>query len=235
MSIQIITGNIFTTNAQTLVNTINCEGVMGAGIALECRLRFPKMFERYQELCLNKQLVPGKLWIYRNQERWILNFPTKNSWKHPSRLDYLEQGLDKLNATWQEQGIQSIAFPVLGSDRGGLDENVVIALMSEKLAALSEQISVQIYKYDPKASDDLYQEFAQKLLNADLKLMQKSLGISLDKLMSLEAAIRAGKIYQLNQLAGVAGIGEKTLEKLFSYSQNQMASDIAIEQQGFNW
>jgi len=235
MSIQIITGNIFTTNAQTLVNTINCEGVMGAGIALECRLRFPKMFERYQELCLNKQLVPGKLWIYRNQERWILNFPTKNSWKHPSRLDYLEQGLDKLNATWQEQGIQSIAFPVLGSDRGGLDENVVIALMSEKLAALSEQISVQIYKYDPKASDDLYQEFAQKLLNADLKLMQKSLGISVDKLMSLEAAIRAGKIYQLNQLAGVAGIGEKTLEKLFSYSQNQMASDIAIEQQGFNW
>ncbi len=235
MSIKIITGNIFTSSAQTLVNTVNCEGVMGAGIALECRLRYPTMFERYQELCLNKQLKPGKLWIYREEQRWILNFPTKNSWKHPSRLDYLEQGLDKLMSTWQSQKIESIAFPMLGADRGGLNPDIVMALMTDKLAAMAQQIPVEIYQYDPKASDDLYQKFAKTMLSADLTHLQKELGISLDKLMSLEAAIRAGKIYQLNQLAGVPRVGEKTLEKLFAYCQSPNACFTSTEQQSFGW
>ena len=83
MTIRIITGNIWNSKAQTIVNTVNCEGVMGAGIALECRLRFPEMFNKYKEVCEKGLLKPGLLLLYKSDERWILNFPTKTSWKLP--------------------------------------------------------------------------------------------------------------------------------------------------------
>lgn len=220
MAIAHIVGNIFTSTAQTIVNTVNCEGVMGAGLAFECRLRFPSMFERYQQLCTEQLLVPGKLWIWRSDERWILNFPTKNSWKQPSRMDYLEHGLDKLVATWQQQGVQSLAFPLLGTDRGGLPKEQVIDLMQLKLESVAQYIPIEIYHYDAKASDDLYQQFAVQLLSTDPSQLKQATGISADKLAKLDAAVRAGKICQLNQLVGIDGIGEKTLEKIFRYCQN---------------
>ena len=65
MTVKILTGNIWNSKAQTIVNTVNCEGVMGAGIALECRLRYPTMFERYKELCDTNLLQPGLLWLYK--------------------------------------------------------------------------------------------------------------------------------------------------------------------------
>lgn len=234
MAISHVTGNIFTSKAQTIVNTVNCEGVMGAGIAFECRLRYPLMFERYLQLCADHLLVPGKLWIWRSELRWVLNFPTKNSWKHPSRMDYLEQGLDKLVATWQQQGLQSLAFPLLGTDRGGLPEQQVIELMDQKLAPLADSIAIEIYHYDAKATDDLYQQFATQLLSSDPSLIKQATGISADKLTRLDAAVRAGKIYQLNQLVGIDGIGEKTLEKLFRYCQAPTTA-AEFEQPGFDW
>ena len=81
MSIKIISGNIFTSKCQTIVNTINCVGVMGAGIALECRLRYPEMYKKYVELCENREISIGILWLYKSEDRWILNFPTKKHWK----------------------------------------------------------------------------------------------------------------------------------------------------------
>lgn len=234
MSIIHVTGNIFTSRAQTIVNTVNCEGVMGAGIALECRLRYPQMFETYLKLCDNGLLKPGKLWIWRGPSRWVLNFPTKNSWKHPSRMDYLEQGLDKLVATWQQQQLHSIALPLLGTDRGGLPPDQVISLMERKLNQLAKAIPVEIYHYDPKATDDLYQEFSEKLLTANHELIKQTTGISLDKLSRIDAAVRGRKIYQLNQLAGIEGIGEKTLEKIFLYCQTPLQS-LNQDQQEFNW
>lgn len=220
MAIKHITGNIFTSTAQTLVNTVNCEGVMGAGLALECRLRYPAMFERYQQLCADGSLVPGKLWLWRGPQRWVLNFPTKNSWKHPSRLDYLEQGLDKLLASWQVQGITSMALPLLGTDKGGLAVERVVALMQDKLSDLAQHILIEIYHYDARAVDDLYLQFAAQFTSTDPQTLKVSTGIAADKIARLDAAIRGGKVCQLNQLAGIDGIGEKTLEKLFRYCQN---------------
>ena len=77
MSLRVIDGNIFTSKCQTIVNTVNCVGVMGAGIALECRLRWPDMHTVYQDLCRQRQITIGKLWLYKSTDRWILNFPTK--------------------------------------------------------------------------------------------------------------------------------------------------------------
>ena len=84
-----IKGNIFNTRCQTLVNTVNCIGVMGKGIALECKLRFPDMFKKYKEFCEKELMKPGSLQLCNNSKPWILNFPTKVHWKDPSKIEYL--------------------------------------------------------------------------------------------------------------------------------------------------
>ena len=124
MSIIEVEGNIFTTSAQTIVNTVNCVGVMGAGIALEFRLREPEMYLKYVSLCKQGAFTPGMLWLHKSPHKWVLNFPTKIDWKHPSKPEYLESGLKKFTETYKEKGITSIAFPMLGADRGGVDRSV---------------------------------------------------------------------------------------------------------------
>ena len=90
-----IKGNIFNTKCQTLVNTVNCVGVMGKGMALECKLRFPEMFVKYKDYCDKKLFKPGYLQLYKDSNPWILNFPTKLHWKDNSKIEFLEEGLKK--------------------------------------------------------------------------------------------------------------------------------------------
>jgi O-acetyl-ADP-ribose deacetylase (regulator of RNase III) len=219
MAINVIEGNIFTSTAQTLVNTVNCEGVMGAGIALECRLRYPDMFERYQQFCTSGQLAPGKLWLYKASDRWVLNFPTKLQWKLPSKLSYLEQGLANFVQTFEQRGISSIAFPLLGADRGGLDKEQVLALMQKTLAPVAACIPVEIYLYRPDATDDLFGLFASKLQHLDAQQLKLQTGITLKRLETLQQAVASGRYAQINQLADLPGIGLKTLEQVFQYCQ----------------
>ena len=112
-----ITGNIFTSSCEVVTVTVNCVGVMGAGIAKECRIRHPELYKLYADHCENRLLAPGKLLLWKSR---ILCFPTKIDWKHPSRMDFLVAGLDKLAATYQARGIRSIAMPHLGCSHGGL-------------------------------------------------------------------------------------------------------------------
>ena len=99
-------GNIFTSNCDTVVNTVNCVGVMGAGIALECRLRYPEMYKKYKDLCHKDLIQVGKLWIYKTDKKWILNFPTKKDWKHSSKIEFIEAGLIKFVRTYKEKKIK---------------------------------------------------------------------------------------------------------------------------------
>ena len=92
---------------------------MGAGIAYEFRLRYPQMYIKYQKYCSDKAINIGTLWIYKGKDKNILNFPTKHDWKFPSKENYLKQGLQKFIDTYKQRGITSIAFPILGADRGG--------------------------------------------------------------------------------------------------------------------
>ena len=108
-------GNIFNSNCQTLVNAVNCEGVMGKGIALVYQCRYPDMFEKYAKFCKTGDITIGKLYLYKpidQSEQWVLNFPTKLSWRNPSRMDYLRAGLEKFCLTYQQKQISSIAFPM---------------------------------------------------------------------------------------------------------------------------
>ena len=229
MSLKIITGNIFTTNCQTIVNTINCVGIMGAGIALECRLRYPDMYEKYIELCNKKQIDIGMLWIYKSSEKWILNFPTKKHWKYPSKREYLHSGLKKFVSTYKERGIESIAFPLLGADKGGIPQEESLSIIQHYLEPLD--IRIEVYLYSPSANDDLYQATKNWLLSQDVEYISKSTELRKDYVVKVLDAMQSQEIYQLNQLGKVKGIGIKTLEKLFNFSQDKLNSDSIMANQ----
>jgi len=222
MSIEWITGNIFTTKAQTIVNTVNCVGVMGAGIALECRLRYPDLFGDYVLICKENRLRPGKLWMYKASDRWILNFPTKDDWKAPSREEYLHLGLRKFLDTYQPRGIDSIAFPLLGADRGGLSADSSKRVMEEYLSKAN--IPVEIYSYDPSARDDLYDEFRRWLMAGGDSLLVEAYKVRKDIVKKLVNAVAQDTTTQLNQLGRIKGVGIRSLEKVFQAARSEMDS-----------
>ena len=113
--------SLLESTAQTLVNTVNCVGVMGKGIALEFKKRQPDMFDAYKRICDKKLLTPGKLWLWRGNEHLTLNFPTKIHWRNPSKLEWIESGLRKFVENYKALGISEISFPRLGCGNGGLD------------------------------------------------------------------------------------------------------------------
>ena len=136
--------SILESPAQTLVNTVNCVGVMGKGLAHEFKAREPSMFEAYKRICDQKVLVPGKLWLWRGSSSWVLNFPTKIHWRSPSKLEWIEQGLEKFVAAYAEQAITEISFPRLGCGNGNLDWEDVRPLMEHHL----RQVSIPVYVHD---------------------------------------------------------------------------------------
>lgn len=212
--IEIKTGNIFTTSCQTIVNTINCTGVMGAGIALEFRYRYPEMFLKYRDLCSDGMIDIGMLWIYKSQDKWVLNFPTKKNWKYPSKEEYLHEGLKKFVSTYKERGIESIAFPLLGADKGGIDSDVSLKIMTSYLSDLD--IHVEVYNFDKNSKDDIYELINTFFHEHDIEYVSKVSNISKKSLMILLSAMEGAKFYQLNQFSSVKGVGAQTMEKLYS-------------------
>ena len=227
--VEVKKGNIFTSERQTLVNTVNCVGVMGAGIALEFKLRHPAMFDKYVEHCNNKMIDIGKLWIYKpaddsKDQRWVLNFPTKLHWKNPSKIEYLKKGLEKFTKTYQSKGIESIAFPVLGSTSGGLDEETSLSVMRNYLDQCT--IPVEIYRYDPTALDDLYEDFKYKFMRTSDDQLAKSLKLRADLVRKIKEVMDwEHGINSISQLASVKGIGLVSLEKSFRYIMDNPEND----------
>jgi len=140
------TGDIFDSTAQIIVNAVNCEGYMGKGLALAFKQRYPAMFRVYQQECKTGKLRIGRPTLYKNSTPWILNFPTKNHWKPPSKMEYIEKGLAYFVAHYQEAGITSIAFPKLGAQNGKLSWEDVGPVMAKYLGPLD--IDVYIYITD---------------------------------------------------------------------------------------
>ncbi|HQE61014.1 MAG TPA: macro domain-containing protein [Candidatus Latescibacteria bacterium] len=218
--ISVIDGNIFTSRAQTLVNTVNCVGVMGAGIALECRLRYPEMHDQYVSLCRRRMIEIGSLWIYKAPDRWILNFPTKRHWKEPSKEEYLHAGLRKFMQTYQEKQIESIAFPLLGAQHGGLRRDRSQELMESYLSEC--RIPIEIYRYDPMAPDDLYDRFCELLRDMTPEEIKVETGLRSDFVKRLLDAVHDPQVRQLNRLASLDGIGIGTLEKVFAFARGRI-------------
>lgn len=211
-----IKGNIFNTSAQVIVNTVNCVGVMGRGIALECKLRYPEMFKSYQNFCNLKKIQPGILQIWKESHPWILNFPTKLHWKDPSKFEYLEKGLEKFVNSYSEKGITSIAFPLLGSSLGGLPEDKVFNLMREKLEPL-KNIDIEVYEYDPNAKDNLFTKFYQKVYRFSLDDYKKNLHLNTIPAANLKNAVDNNLINSMLGIQDVPKIGLKSLENIHNF------------------
>jgi len=220
MSIKHIKGNIFNTKCQTIVNTVNCVGVMGKGIALVHKLRYPQMYLEYKNHCAKKLIRTGHLSLYtkHNNAPWILNFPTKYHWKYPSKIEWLESGLQKFIETYAQKKITSIAFPLLGTHNGGLDTTIVKDLMNKYLIQCS--IEIEIYDYDPDAIDDLFENFKNKWRSLDSNNIKKETGIQTQYARKISDIINSGDVKSMIALANYKGVGEKTLEKAFNYVLN---------------
>lgn len=140
--------SILESSAQTLVNTVNCVGVMGKGLAQAFKEREPDMYATYKRICDGKLLEPGKLWLWRGVNNWVLNFPTKKHWRYPSKIEWIEAGLEKFASAYEEQGIREISFPQLGCGNGGLDWNEVKPLMERYLSTLPIRVFIHDFTVD---------------------------------------------------------------------------------------
>jgi len=153
-------GNLLDANAEALVNTVNTVGVMGKGIALMFKERFGKNMQAYAKACKAKQVQTGKMFITRTNElmgpKWVINFPTKQHWRSPSKLEWIEDGLQDLRSFVINNHVKSIAIPPLGAGNGGLDWPVVREQIEMALADLTD---VEVLVYEPTRQ---YQNVAKK-------------------------------------------------------------------------
>ncbi|MBK5941158.1 macro domain-containing protein [Halochromatium roseum] len=151
--IEIAKGNLLTVDADALVNTVNCVGFMGKGIALQFKQAFPANFKTYKRACKDGEMVPGRMLVHDNgglvNPRWIINFPTKRHWRGQSRIEDIESGLMALVAEVQRLGIGSIAVPPLGCGLGGLDWGVVRPMIE---AAFSRLPDVRVLLFEPSGT-----------------------------------------------------------------------------------
>jgi O-acetyl-ADP-ribose deacetylase (regulator of RNase III) len=157
--IRYIQGDIFRTPAETIANAVNTDGVMGKGIALTFKKRYPAMFKAYRKACENGSFTIGRLMLYHGPDYRVLLFPTKEHWRNPSKMEYIEAGLEKFVATYAQKNISSIAFPRLGCGNGELDWNDVRSLMENYL----KKLPIDIYIYQGPSVHLLPEHRMQKI------------------------------------------------------------------------
>lgn len=150
------TGDILEADAQALVNSVNCMGVMGKGIALQFKQKFPQNFRRYEKVCKNDALQPGRVFVHDRgalftsdqAQRYIINVPTKTHWRRPSEIEYIEGGIEALVDEIQQRGIVSVAIPPLGCGNGGLEWARVEAIIQHHMQAVPD---TRVVLYPPGA------------------------------------------------------------------------------------
>ena len=142
-------GDILREDVEAIVNTVNCVGIMGRGLALQFKNKFPQNLKEYQLACTNKEVQLGKMFVHQTGQlinpKYIINFPTKGHWKQNSKIEDISNGLDDLITIIEKYSIKSIAIPPLGSGLGGLDWKMVKKLIEEKL----KNINCTVMLFEP--------------------------------------------------------------------------------------
>lgn len=205
--IEFTSGDILRADAEAIVNTVNCVGVMGRGIALQFKKAWPENFAAYATACKNNLVQPGKMFVFDTGQlvspRYIINFPTKRHWRGASRMEDIEAGLEALVQTIKEKNIHSIAIPPLGSGLGGLDWSQVKLRIEKALCTLPD---VHVLIYEPKGSpnnDKMAHNRAVPKMTAGravlIELIQRYLSGLLDPTVSL---LEVHKLLYFMQEAG---------------------------------
>ncbi len=202
--IKLTTGDILRADAEALVNTVNCVGVMGRGIALQFKNDFPENFRAYEAACARGEVQPGRMFVFETREltgpKFIINFPTKRHWRGKSRMEDIDSGLKALVEEIRKRGIRSIAIPPLGSGLGGLNWADVRPRIE---AALRPIESLRVVIYEPNRAENATK--SQEVPNmtpgraALVVLMNRYLGGLMDPFVTL---IEVQKLMYFMQEAG---------------------------------
>lgn len=224
-----LNSSIFDSTCQTLVNTVNCVGVMGRGLALEFKRRFPEMYLCYHRQCSLGLLRPGKLLLYKESNPWVLNFPTKNHWKYPSKIIYIEEGLSEFVNTYLKLGITSIAFPELGTSAGRLQWKDVSRIMYNYLEPL-KNLQIEIYHFNKYAKDTFEEKLYQKIHRFEIDDYIREIGLKRREAKLLYDAISSGSISNLHDLQHIKGVGKKTIEAIYSFVRKPLERIVTLSE-----
>lgn len=200
-------GDILQCDTDALVNTVNCVGVMGRGIALQFKSLYPENFHAYEVACKREDVQPGRMFVFETgqltQPRFIINFPTKRHWRGKSRIEDIEVGLIDLVKVIRDNGIRSIAIPPLGAGLGGLDWSAVRPRIAHALAELTD---VRVLVFEPTGTptkDQIAHRYEVPKMTpgraALVELMQRYLSGLLDPFVTL---LEVHKLMYFMQEAG---------------------------------
>ncbi|WP_310538888.1 macro domain-containing protein [Phenylobacterium sp.] len=202
--IQFTKGDILAADVEALVNTVNCVGIMGRGIALQFKNEYPANFEAYAAACSREEVQPGRMFVFETRRltnpKYIINFPTKRHWRGKSRMEDIESGLIALSREIRDRGIRSIAIPPLGSGLGGLDWSEVRPRIVEALSGIR---GVEVVIYEPSNAPAMTKSRDVPNMTAGraalVVLMHRYLGGLLDPFVTL---IELQKLMYFMQEAG---------------------------------
>jgi len=185
---KVLTGNIFDSECQTIVNAVNCVGVMGKGIALEFKKKYPDMFLDYKIKCDRNEVKVGIPYFYNDTSgKKILNFPTKNHWRGKSEISFIKDGLEWFLEHYVENEVTSIAFSALGCGNGGLNWDVVGKIMFQKLSRLP--IEIEIYAPIGTTVDKLSEVFLSSEIEYDKVYHRKNITVSDEEIKMIGLAV----------------------------------------------
>lgn len=213
--IKITDSNVFNTDAEAIVNTINCVGFMGKGLALEYSLRYPELLIDYKNRCKNKEIKIGKMYYFKTNDKLIVNFPTKDDYKYPSKIEWIEEGLKDFVNTYSKYEINSIAFPLLGCSNGQLNYNQVIDLIKMYLSNLDIDVYLCLDKKNPEGKE---LEMITSFKKCNIDLLEGYVKLNSKQKENLKHIQKS--ISRFNQISKIEGLGFTTYKKIYDIFYN---------------
>jgi O-acetyl-ADP-ribose deacetylase (regulator of RNase III)/uncharacterized protein YwgA len=226
--VKVSMGDILGSNAQTLVNTINCVGVMGKGIALKFKERFPDMFIDYVERCSRNEVRLGKPYLFKRlTPPWILNFPTKGHWRSVSRIEDIVKGLKYLLQHYKEWGITSLAVPPLGCGQGQLEWKIVGPTLYRYL----NQLDIPVELYAPYGTP--HEELQPEFLDQELDIKPEEPGLAPERVKPAWVAL-VEILSRLEQEPYHWPVGRTTFQKIvYIATQEGLPTGLLYQKSSF--
>ena len=226
--IKFIDDTVFNAPAEWIVNTVNCVGVMGKGLALEFALRYPKLEEIYKNQCANKEINLGNIYNYEIEGTKIINFPTKYHFKYPSQYEWIERGLKDFCLKYKKLNIKSVAFPYLGCTNGELDYQVVRMMMTKYLSLEDVDVYICSSKLVAGKEKEMLENFKSTPIEELFSICK------LNNSQKEELKKNRAKISRFYEILNIPKIGISSYKKYFDYFYNLDKKNNVAEQLFFD-
>ncbi|KUK80102.1 MAG: Appr-1-p processing domain protein, partial [Mesotoga prima] len=197
-------------NVPVIANTVNTKGVMGAGLALEFRLRFPSYFDNYRERCSRERPLPGSAWIYHEENSpTIISLFVKEDWKMPSKISWIRSSLKRAEEIITENNFERVAFPLAGAGKGGIDPQTSEDITKEIFESSNAEILLCLDRIPSKIEESMMEQL-RAMSKPELKCLSLRPSI-IEKLLE-----KREDVTRFREILDIRGIGIKTYSLLFS-------------------